>query len=836
MGGVLQALASARQSILEGLQQPALAPVEFGYFPTAQRLTTAYDAYFRARLQEVAPPASTVCLAAVGGYGRRECSLHADIDVLLIVGDSPQEAVEALAGELFRPLWDMGLDVGHGVRGVADCVALAREDMAVLASLLDLRHVAGDEQITAALRQAMVSLYSQEVLPAFMQWLANEREVRRARHGNAFALLEPHLKAGIGSMREAHAARWLHRLQGDGSRLDAKTLTRIDASVGLLLEVRSRLHAMCGSRQDVIPLELLPDLAARCGNVNPDAFLAVLHQAMAFLRAVADSQAAKDGRSTVKDSQPMEDALRQCAQTGVPLSLSRRHALEEGASFHDPFLLLDQVLQAPHGVLVLETLLETNALSRLLPSFEDAQDRIPYGGLHIHPVGRHSVETLRALERASHDTDGVPERLRRDWEHEPVPQAVRWACLLHDMGKTPAQGSEGHALRGAAMAASWLAQAGAPPALVEEVRFLIAEHLLLPTTAHAADSSNPHVISRLLARLGPSPLPRLRRLLLLTYADCKATGPRVWNEWSASLLFTLADALEKAIGFMGPAETQAAQALMRRRDAIRALHSDTHGIAALEGRLEMLSTRYLLGTRASRVLEHVALVDAYTEALAEACVRLPSPGQEQRVAVLTAHPSKQKGPAWNVDVVGACSAPLFRVVSGVLALHGLDIMQADVFHIPQENLKPVALFCFKVSPPPDPLYAEEFWSRVRSSVTFALSGKVQLAARLAEKRHSILADTNRAGREPPQVSAVFEDGLLQLGVSASDRVGLLYDWAMALEDALAGTGAAIQGAKVQVRGQQACGQFQLSVGPAGMEQDALCKRMLENLVSLAHSV
>ncbi len=70
-----------------------------------------------------------ITLTALGGFGRRELFPFSDIDLLLLHRPEATEGqLQATTEAIFYPLWDAGLEVGHGVRTVAASLTTAEED------------------------------------------------------------------------------------------------------------------------------------------------------------------------------------------------------------------------------------------------------------------------------------------------------------------------------------------------------------------------------------------------------------------------------------------------------------------------------------------------------------------------------------------------------------------------------------------------------------------------------------------------------------------------------------------------------------------------------------
>ena len=136
-----------------------------------------FDAYFRRCHQDskaghhLFKKKMNFAVLAVGGYGRKELNLHSDIDVLILFKSKIPATAKELAADFFYPLWDLGVDLGYGVRSLKDCLSLCRDDFEVLTSLMDARFLCGDSPTYLTLMENLHKKIVAKRAVKFIRWL-----------------------------------------------------------------------------------------------------------------------------------------------------------------------------------------------------------------------------------------------------------------------------------------------------------------------------------------------------------------------------------------------------------------------------------------------------------------------------------------------------------------------------------------------------------------------------------------------------------------------------------------------------------------------------------------
>jgi len=782
--------------------------------------THLVDRYFEERVTEVGGHPPGYALVAVGGYGRGRLCPGSDVDILLLFGRRIPDRAEAFVKSLLFPLWDLGLDLGHGVRTVADCTSLAGKDFQVLASLMDARPLAGDAEVFRGLCSAFEAKALRGHGRVFVQSLRRHNAARSAQYGDASAMLEPELKNGLGGLRDGQQVFWLQRVMeslGIEPVFLPEELARLREDQAFLNRVRTALHLCAGRKTDRLFFDLQPPTARLMGFAAPgtapeatgravEFFLSRLHQAMARVKAMREavfqeafpasghvprapvSGVETDGRGVRLTARrraapaTVLDAFRESAHSGLPLTWDTRRVIRDQlpriagglADQGTTLAALVEIFSSPRSGPACDGLLETRLLPALIPEFAQVEHLIQFNDYHVHPVGRHTMACLARLAGFASpepDTDAP-------WTGEIAARTADYdrlvlAGFFHDLGK----GEPDHCEAGAAIAARVLTRFGRDARTIDETAFLVRHHLLLAQTATRRDLADDGVIGEV-AGLVQTPR-RLDALYLLAVADAMATGPRAWNTWSRSLLGELYYKVRRQLLHGLDAEPDARRRMEHTRAAVLAVMPPAEQETA-EAALSAMPVRALLALDPETLAGHIRLVRRLWKAVAgermgNASGTAGSGGKG--IALVEPGPGPAEG-TYRLTIAALDRPGLFAVMAGALALHGVNILAADLFTWADGT----AVDVFTVAQPPDALFMDEIWSRVGSSISQALTGSLDLETRLARRRTSPLARTGSPPRLRPLVAIHNRDSdaFTVVEVAAPDRIGFLHDMARTL--------------------------------------------------------
>lgn len=797
------------------------------------RLSQAADLYFQDCLglflqQNDLLATSPFAVLAVGGYGREELCPGSDLDVLILfLSEIPDEAAN-LCQNLLLPLWDLGLELGHGVRSLEECLRLAKTDYQVFTSLMSARFLAGDRTVIRRFCRQFVAMAAEQNDSPF-----HEQNQNRSEHEDILTenLLEPNLKNSPGGLRDYHRLLWASAPVTDNSqeriftRLEPPFSTtdenRLRQDVGFLLQVRSALHMVAGRKNDTLHLDLQPDVARLAGFPEQDAGLAVesflsrLHKAMERVRAMhnaawrtrhginrpspeldrdfapfakhnlilePDGLGFQDEQKIVSEKLIL-DLFQAVGRTGLPISWKARQAVESSCR-HLPRDLgnrletiqeLASIFCAPNGRQAGRYLLQTGVLAALIPEFGHVQDRIQFDAYHLWPVGMHTMETVDGISSWLHQKNGL---LSEIITRLPDTLSLVLAALFHDIGKQHQNKyqDQDHAAVGAEMAAAIMQRFQVPEPALREATALVQNHLLLFKTATRKDLHDENVVAACAAQVGDQQ--QLDRLFLLSVADARATGPKAWNDWTSTLLHELYFKTHRLLAHGPLSEPQAMIRIEQTREAVRSLSVNPPRGEELEEMLRGMPLRYLLNMPPETISSHLKLVFRLDQDIAEEKIRIPAGRGGLGVVAVDAAGLPDKS-CHELTFAARNQPGLFPVMCGALTLHQLNVLAAEI--VTWGN--GVVLTIFKVQDPPDTFHLEELTFRLKRAVKYAMTGKLFLDYRLEEKRRSRFSAKAMSAGLPPsvQIDNRSSDFYTQIEIVADDHMGCLYQIADVFE-------------------------------------------------------
>lgn len=260
---------------------------------TALLRTAEADRRLRALLHPSRTRTKGFAVLGTGGYGRGDLSSHSDLDFILLLDGDPGEH-EAAIRTLVQGLWDDGWHPGQTVLHLDDLDEGLLTIPDRTSSILEARFVWGDADLIARFEHEINRRFDETIWRTFVHEKSQEFASRREKFGDVTRVVEPHLKAQAGGLRDMHHVLWLERARAahDGhwslprrrgsavaallNRLqNARLLTRdevkrLRGSYDLLLRLREKLRERAGRDEDKLAVQEQPAVGAALGYEGKD--------------------------------------------------------------------------------------------------------------------------------------------------------------------------------------------------------------------------------------------------------------------------------------------------------------------------------------------------------------------------------------------------------------------------------------------------------------------------------------------------------------------------------------------------------------------------------------
>ncbi len=557
-------------------------------------LSRLIDEVLTGAAQEVGLPES-VALLAGGGYGRRELFPYSDIDLLVLLEREPDAQLASTLERFITYLWDIGLEVGHSVRTVEQCVSEGCKDITVETNLLETRFIVGNSELFQTFLQARTKASNGR---AFLEGKLLEQQQRHTRFHDATYNLEPNIKESPGGLRDLQNILWISRGIGLGETwaalqhsglLTQPEMRAIRRAERVLQDLRIRLHFLARRREDRLlfdyqtALSQALKLEARGVRTGAEILMQRYYRAakhIGLMNKILLLDIKTRSNPQVGKSQIINEHF--CVQQGqlevrtpdiferVPgaifeaFVLLHQHASVQDISANTLRLLVAAtplinakfrrdpqnraqfmtIVRAPRGLThTLRHMNQYGVLGRYIPAFGRIVGQMQHDLFHVYTVDEHILFVVRNLRRftVSAFAHEYPlcSRLIHNFER---PEVLYLAGLFHDIAK--GRGGD-HSTLGMADARKFCRAHGLSIEDSELVAWLVSQHLMMSATAQKQDLSDPAIITAFAERVGN--MRQLTALYLLTVADIRGTSPNVWNAWKGKLLEDLFNATRRLL-------------------------------------------------------------------------------------------------------------------------------------------------------------------------------------------------------------------------------------------------------------------------------------------------
>jgi [protein-PII] uridylyltransferase len=767
------------------------------------RLRQDVDAALTRAWQELQMP-SSAALVAVGGYGRGELFPHSDVDVLVLLDHPPDAALQPKLEELVQLFWDIGLEIGHSIRTIDDCMTESAADITVQTSLLEARLITGNRKLFQFLQERCNAAMNPQ---AFFQAKTLEMRQRHAKYDDTPYSLEPNCKESPGGLRDLQVILWVAKAAGLGDswrKLAQRGLITPTEARQLLQkerafkDIRIRLHIHTGRREDRLVFDVQTPIAETFGFETSDTRRAseylmqryywaakAVTQLNTILLQNIEAQlfpqhaSPKPINARFNEINGLVDIVSDDTFDTTPSAMMEvflliaQHSELKGmtartmrALWHARFKidakfrrdpvnrdLFLQILKAPQGIThALRGMNHTSVLGRYLPNFRRIIGQMQHDLFHVYTVDQHILMVVRNVRRFTM-TEHAHEypfcsQLMANF-------AEAWilyiAALFHDIAK--GRGGD-HSELGMEDARRFCRDHGISRSDTELVVFLVQHHLSMSQVAQKQDLSDPDVIKNFATVVKDER--HLTALYLLTVADIRGTSPKVWNAWKGKLL---EDLYRMTLRVLGGEDPSTDHELKNRQDeALKTLRLYGLPEDAHKSLWQQLDVAYFLRHDASDIAWQTRSL--YNK------VESPGPVVKCRLAPI--------GEGVQVAVYIKDQPDLFARICGYFDRKNFSILDAKI-HTTKNGY---ALDTFLVTEPAFANNYRDIISLIEHELTTLLASGAELPAPIKGR----LSRLSRTFPITPTVDLRPDERgqYYLLSVSANDRNGLLYSIANVL--------------------------------------------------------
>lgn len=485
---------------------------------------------------------------ALGSWARGELSPKSDIDILFCGSEeATREVVATFAREGLKLRSRMPEDPDDWTKGVQSFDVL---------SLLTAQALAPTAAANLERQKVLLKERNRVIRKECLAAMRAERKARAQRYDSISNYLEPNIKFGPGGLRDLEQALSVRRLFPERFEAAEHAFQVLEYYKSFFLLVRGKLHLSDGGGEVLAAPEQKP-IADWLGYQSPQEFMREIQKALSrvsfyseWVIAQASASAAKLKVVASRQLNTIESLFQALEKDAGILMQNRVRLAADEVFAHTKMSAKLEVLIGKKLTKILDPLTPEEPLlglfrSRLIdhciPDFRRIVGYVQHDQYHRFSVDAHLLQVLRELKRLC----SKPSRAGRlaplirklsKTERE----VLAFSCLYHDLAK--GRGGD-HSIKGIKIATRDLQRFKKSKAMIQEVAWIVEEHLGLSA---AAFRENPRSLRTLnsLADRGVRGR-RIDLLAIFTVVDILGTNPEAWTSWKERLLSELVQTLKR---------------------------------------------------------------------------------------------------------------------------------------------------------------------------------------------------------------------------------------------------------------------------------------------------
>ena len=772
----------------------------------------------------------SICLIAVGGYGREELAPKSDIDILFLTPKIKSKSIKDLIQYILYLLWDVGFSLGHSTRSVNEVLYDSKTDITIRTSLLDRRYIEGNINLYKEL-EAQFKVFQKKSIPDFIKLKLLEWEIRHLKMGGSRYMLEPNIKEGKGALRDLHTLFWIAKYAyGINNFLEIKKininwkseLKRFIRAQKFLWSIRCHLHYLSKRNDNILNFEAQNKIALFFGYKNRKNILAVERFMKKFYLTVRDvgsltrlicteldhiysrkklyptqnyskdsensSLVIEDGKVTFSEKIDIKNDLEiifELFRFSQEKKLEIHPAALNTVWKNQRFLSKKNLNKLKISKLFIEIMMSKNnaegslrllsefgVLGRLFKEYKWIIAQMQFDMYHHYTVDEHTLRAIGFLHKINKgelkDLAPVASKIIHEIQSKKV---LFIAMFFHDIGK--GQGGN-HSIIGEKVLRKYTPFLGLDEEEEETAAWLVRNHLIMSRIAFNFDISDPKTINDF-CDIVQSP-ERLKLLLVLTVADILAVGPNIWNTWKAVLMRDLFRYSEEVLLGANP-------------NNILDL-SASESIKKIKNFLKDWTDKEFNKYTSNLSDKYWSVFDFETQVW-HAIISRNETFTDNLVKVETKSDLKSK--SIKLVVMAPDYPGLFSKIAGAIASQGIEILNARIF----TRKDGIGLDSFWLQSENENIIDDFKLERIKSTIIKSLTGKHNPEIEIL-KRIKSTSQKEKIMNAPARVFINNELSNTQtvLEINGKDRVGLLYFLTTKLTD----LGIQIQSASVSTYG------------------------------------